>query len=205
MLTRSRSCESTQRINQLETAKALPPGSRRRYSSRSLPDLTRDFTPSLPPLVRKKPSVPQRASSAPLLVGAPLSAKRRTRRGLGPPPTSWPPQGQRRIFHGAQMPYRLPAMNKLLDITALSDCLGRSPATIKSDLCRCPHTLPPGFKIGREWRWREEDVIAWVDAQVRSAREKFQAGTMVARSEEIPRRPGRPTKAEEIARRKTRM
>lgn len=95
-------------------------------------------------------------------------------------------------------------MKRLLDIIALSEWLARSPATIKSDLCRCPHTLPPGFKVGREWRWREDDVIAWADTQFRLAQSKFQTRSASSQPEDYPRRPGRPGKAEEIAKRKAR-
>lgn len=96
-------------------------------------------------------------------------------------------------------------MNRLLDIIALGSWLGRSPSTIKSDLCRSPQILPKGFKIGREWRWREEDVIAWIEAQVRNTQEKFLAPLPHSSPDKIIRRAGRPTKADEIARRKVKM
>lgn len=92
-------------------------------------------------------------------------------------------------------------MDKLLDIYDLSEWLGRSPATIKSDLSRCPQTLPPGIKIGREWRWRPEDVIRWIDNKARQAWDKHLGQTLHVEPSP-PRRPGRPTKAEEIAKRK---
>lgn len=92
-------------------------------------------------------------------------------------------------------------MDKLLDINDLAEWLGRSPNTIKSDLSRCPDTLPPGFKIGRDWRWRPVDVIAWIDLQAKLAWDK-RFGTGLSQTVATRRRPGRPTKAEEIARRK---
>lgn len=41
----------------------------------------------------------------------------------------------------------------------------RLPTSTLQDLARREHgTVPKGFKVGRAWRWRAEDVAAFVDS-----------------------------------------
>lgn len=53
----------------------------------------------------------------------------------------------------------------LLDLQALSRLLGRSPQTIWRDLRRNPDAAPPRLQLPgtRLLRWREADVVAWLD------------------------------------------
>jgi predicted DNA-binding transcriptional regulator AlpA len=57
-------------------------------------------------------------------------------------------------------------LSPLLDLQALSRLLGRSPATIRRDLRRNPNAVPPHMRVPgtRLLRWRESDVVAWLDA-----------------------------------------
>lgn len=55
-------------------------------------------------------------------------------------------------------------MLPLLDLNDLSRALKRSPETIKRDLRRNPHAVPPRLQLPgtKLLRWREEDVSAWL-------------------------------------------
>jgi predicted DNA-binding transcriptional regulator AlpA len=57
-------------------------------------------------------------------------------------------------------------MLPLLDLNDLSRALKRSPETIKRDLRRNPHAVPPRLQLPgtKLLRWREEDVVAWLQA-----------------------------------------
>lgn len=57
---------------------------------------------------------------------------------------------------------------KLLDLSELSEVLGRSPETIKKDLKRNPDAVPPRLQLPhtRLLRWRACDVDAWLAAHV---------------------------------------
>lgn len=59
-------------------------------------------------------------------------------------------------------------MTPLLTISELAHVLGRSPATIKSDLSRNPAILPPRVQLpgSRQVRWREDDVQQWLAEHV---------------------------------------
>ncbi len=54
---------------------------------------------------------------------------------------------------------------QLLDIDDLSALLKRSAETIRKDLIRNPLAVPPRLHIPgtRLLRWRESDVVAWLD------------------------------------------
>jgi predicted DNA-binding transcriptional regulator AlpA len=58
--------------------------------------------------------------------------------------------------------------------------------------------LPPSIKLGRMLRFRPVDVEAWLAKQL-SATEK----PVVREQTQMPRRRGRPTKAEQVAARRT--
>ena len=53
---------------------------------------------------------------------------------------------------------------KLLDLSELSEVLGRSPETIKKDLKRNPDAVPPRLQLPgtRLLRWRAVDVNTWL-------------------------------------------
>jgi predicted DNA-binding transcriptional regulator AlpA len=59
-------------------------------------------------------------------------------------------------------------MSPLLDLTALSRLLGRSPETVRRDLRRNPEAVPPRVQLPgtRLLRWREADVQAWLERHV---------------------------------------
>lgn len=75
----------------------------------------------------------------------------------------------------------------------LSQLLGRSRETLQADRCRKPHTLPPCCSPPdtKQPLWLLEDVITWLE-QYREP----------AITPTTPRKRGRPTKAEQIAKRK---
>ena len=56
----------------------------------------------------------------------------------------------------------------LLDLAGLGHLLGRSPNTIRRDQRRNPDAVPPRIQLPgtRLLRWREADVIAWLDLHV---------------------------------------
>lgn len=53
---------------------------------------------------------------------------------------------------------------KLLDLSELSEVLGRSPETIKKDMRRNPDAVPPRLQLPgtRLLRWRAVDVNTWL-------------------------------------------
>ena len=63
---------------------------------------------------------------------------------------------------------------KMMTAEDLAPILGRAASTIKVDVRRRPHTLPPRFKIpgSNRVRWLEADVLEWV----RKQRELSKAG-----------------------------
>jgi len=85
-------------------------------------------------------------------------------------------------------------MDRLLDIEQLSTTICLAKQTIYNRLNR-GEDLPPAIRLGRALRWRESDVNAWV------------AGKLPSQTLALPvspppcRRPGRPTKAEQVAHR----
>lgn len=86
----------------------------------------------------------------------------------------------------------------LLDVEQLAELLHRSPNTIRLDVCRAPHRLPPLCRLPGHHRllWRREDVASWIDAAVTSPA----AAVPAAGVSPPPRRRGRPTKAMALAR-----
>jgi prophage regulatory protein len=86
-------------------------------------------------------------------------------------------------------------MDRLLTPTMLAETTGLAKQTIYNRLS-CGGDLPPTIQLGkRALRWRESDVEAWIANKV--------SKPLVAPPpvpEFVPKR-GRPTKAEQIARR----
>lgn len=62
-------------------------------------------------------------------------------------------------------------MHPLLTIVDVARLLGRSPATLKSDLLRNPQAVPPRVQLPgtRLLRWREADVEAWLSVHAAKA------------------------------------
>lgn len=82
----------------------------------------------------------------------------------------------------------------LVSPTELSELLGLAPQTIYNRLCT-GGDLPPAIRIGRLPRFAIADVHAWLDTKRAAAMHKHQPAP--------PCRPGRPTKAEQVARRQS--
>lgn len=84
-----------------------------------------------------------------------------------------------------------------IDIEALAKILWRSPASIRSDLCRNPQSLPPRLNLGaKKPLWLSSAVLAWLESKVTTPPQP-----QAVLPEEPPKRKrGRPTKAEQIAR-----
>jgi len=85
----------------------------------------------------------------------------------------------------------------VLGIEDLSKILRKKPSSITVDLCRAPYRLPPPCTPPgqREQIWLAEDVLDWLRAFRRPAASKPEPQVE-------KRRPGRPTKAEQIRRRR---
>lgn len=79
---------------------------------------------------------------------------------------------------------------KTLDSQGLGMVLGKAAISVQADLSRAPHRLPPPIRIdgARGALWLESTVLEWLQSH--------QLGAL-----EQPRRRGRPTKAEQLARR----
>ncbi|WP_367397155.1 helix-turn-helix transcriptional regulator [Dechloromonas sp.] len=87
-------------------------------------------------------------------------------------------------------------MEKLLSPKALAELLGIATQTIYNR-----HSLggdlPPAIKVGRALRFRPSDVSAWLERHRQFADDSPQVLLLP-----VIRRSGRPTKAEQIARRR---
>ncbi len=86
-------------------------------------------------------------------------------------------------------------MEKLIDISQLGEILGRSVGALRNDLSRNPARLPAPIRIGqagRLLRWRQKDVQVWID--------QLAAEQQSSPRQKKRRRPGRPTKSEQIRR-----
>lgn len=78
-----------------------------------------------------------------------------------------------------------------LTIEELAELLCRSPATIRSDLCRSPDRLPPFIKVGQSIRFRITTTLTWLQQL---------EGKSVPSALPVLTRRGRPTKSEQVAR-----
>ena len=88
-------------------------------------------------------------------------------------------------------------MERLLTTQDLADVTGLAVQTIYNRHSN-GGSLPACLNLGGRLRFRQCDVDAWLDAHY----EKHQPESVVTGdSETLPRRPGRPTKAEQVARR----
>lgn len=90
-------------------------------------------------------------------------------------------------------------MKALLTIEQLSVYIHKSVASIRSDTIRNPTSLPPICRLPGTKRllWRSEDVEGWVAKHIQSNPTET---TAPAINNDPKRKPGRPTKAEQIAR-----
>jgi hypothetical protein len=91
-------------------------------------------------------------------------------------------------------------MKSLLTVEQLSSYLHKSIASIRSDATRNPQSLPPICRLPGTKRllWRPEDVEHWLATHVEGA--SF-PNALPGLKEQRSRR-GRPTKSEQIARRR---
>lgn len=90
-------------------------------------------------------------------------------------------------------------MQALLTVDQLSACLQKSVASIRSDVTRNPQALPPICRLPGTKRllWRVEDVEAWLAEHV------IGSGFVTSGVEHQRARPGRPTKAAQIAKQRS--
>lgn len=85
--------------------------------------------------------------------------------------------------------------SELLDIVALARILPFSEATIRADVSRRPHLLPPFIKVGTRTVWLRETVFQWLKNGERTF-------PFPAPPPQLPsKRRGAPTKAERLAKR----
>jgi predicted DNA-binding transcriptional regulator AlpA len=91
---------------------------------------------------------------------------------------------------------------KFYNIEEMSALLGKSTNSIYGHLARRQYdAVPVPMKLGRRLAWLIEGVEVWIAEKARQAeamREKYYREVLNAQ----PKKRGRPTKAEEIARRK---
>lgn len=89
------------------------------------------------------------------------------------------------------------SLEKLLTVDDLAEILGRAPGTIKNQHSKTPSRLPPVCRIPGTKRllWRREDVERWLQQHV------VQLDVIASAALITKRKPGRPRKSEQIARR----
>ena len=74
---------------------------------------------------------------------------------------------------------------RTLDVADMGTLLRKTPASIKNDLCKSPHRLPPPIKsCGRKTLWLEHKVLEWFEDQIElpKAKKKMGAPTKVVRA-----------------------
>lgn len=93
-------------------------------------------------------------------------------------------------------------MKALLTVEELSQYLQKSASSIRSDATRNPRALPPICRLPGTKRllWRAEDVEQWIAEHVAGATETPAAIVFEQQARKSKR--GRPTKAEQLARRR---
>jgi hypothetical protein len=94
-----------------------------------------------------------------------------------------------------------------VDVEGLATLLCCSPETVKSNASRSPEKLPPPVRTGgRRLIWITKDVFTWLEARragpAPAALRVHGDRGATAPATVLPRRRGRPTKAEQIARRR---
>lgn len=106
-------------------------------------------------------------------------------------------------------------MENLLTAELLSARIQKSIASIRSDATRNPRSLPPICRLPGTKRllWRESDVEAWVaqfvSTSIKTSHAQGNGSTGIVQPVESPSaspgkpRPGRPTKAQQVARLKS--
>ncbi len=96
-----------------------------------------------------------------------------------------------------QAPLDLP---ETLDIAELAQFLRLAPSSIPATLGKRPDSLPPPLRIPhrRKLLWLRSDVLDWIEAR----RSGSALATRGALASDSRRKPGRPTKAVQIARAK---
>lgn len=82
----------------------------------------------------------------------------------------------------------------VLDAAALAQILPFSAATIRADVSRRPHLLPPFIKVGTRTVWLKETVLRWL---------KNKEMTFTPPPQPPSKRRGAPTKAERLAKQKS--
>ena len=94
-------------------------------------------------------------------------------------------------------------MQALLTVEQLSKYIHKSVASIRCDATRKPHSLPPICRLPGTKRllWRVEDVECWLATHVAAAGQSDSVNDAVDR----PQRRGRPTKVEQVAKRRARV
>lgn len=92
----------------------------------------------------------------------------------------------------------------IIGIEELAQLLGKSPATLMADRVRAPERVPPSYTPpgGRAPRWLVSDVIAWLRGSHAASSPAPDDNETSPTPATAPRRRGRPTKAEQIARRR---
>jgi hypothetical protein len=87
---------------------------------------------------------------------------------------------------------------ELLTAEDMAGLLHKDVTSIRSDVLRNPRSLPPLCRLpgNRRLLWRRCDVDAWLAAHVAGGA----GATAPCSSTALPRRRGRPTKAEQLAR-----
>ena len=100
-------------------------------------------------------------------------------------------------------------MDELLTVEQLAELLHKSPHSVRHDATRNPSALPPVCRIphSRRLLWRRKDVETWLTQHVITACSMDSSSSSswlkdLFVSENAKRRTGRPTKAEQIARRR---
>lgn len=92
-------------------------------------------------------------------------------------------------------------MQPLLTVDELATYIHKSVASIRSDVTRNPSSLPPICRLPGTKRllWRIEDVERWIEQHIHS--DSGEPRPSVPEKTTSPKR-GRPTKAEQVARRR---
>lgn len=97
------------------------------------------------------------------------------------------------------VPAEIPAETLVVDMVGLGRIMRKKPSTIMADRCRAPHRVPPACTPPdtRQPLWVVADVLEWL----RRFRQPEAPPPARPVAPPPPRRRGRPTKAEQVARR----
>lgn len=111
------------------------------------------------------------------------------------------PELRQQVLESKQFLYTLNE-NTLLTIDLAAPLFGKAPATVRTDVTRQPHLLPPFIRIGHRVFFQKRDIDAFVESRkvnINPAPNQIQKALSPVLAPANQKQRGRPTKAQQAA------